>query len=91
MMEDDVLAGTAVVELEPSSFQCPEQTGMIEHHRVNYELSLVFRWSFRRAMLLLHLMTHQPCNKSSNIVHLLDNQELEHKAAGQELVPLLRN
>ena len=72
MMEDNVLAGMTVAELKLSSFQCPEKTGAIEHHRVNCKLSLVFQWSFGRAMLLLHLMTHQPCDESSNVDHLLD-------------------
>ena len=91
MMEDDVLAGMTVAELEPSSFQSSEQTGAIEHHGVDREPSLVFWWSFGRATLLLHLMTHQPCDKSSNIVHLLDDLELEHEVAGQERAPPQRN
>ena len=32
-------------------------------------------------------MTHQPCNKSSNIVHLLDDLESEHEVAGPEEAP----
>ena len=87
MMEDNVLVSTAVAELKPSSFQSPKQTGGIEHHRVDGKPPLVFWWSFGRAKLLLHLTAHQPCDKSSNVVHLLDDLESEHEAVGPEEAP----
>ena len=35
MVQDHILVGPAVAELEASRFQSPEQTGAIKNHRVN--------------------------------------------------------
>ena len=51
------------------------------------ELSLVFRWSFGTAWLLLNLGSHQSCDQSSNVDHLLVNQESAHEAAGLGWLP----
>ena len=79
MMEHHVLMCLGVGQLEHSSFQCPEQTTVIQENRVEHKPSLIFWWSFGKAWLLLNLQSHQPCDKSSSVAHLLDNWELGHE------------
>ena len=59
----------------------------IQQHKVKGELPFVNWWSFGRILLLLYLLTHQPCDKSSNIEYLLDVLELEHEAAEHGPLP----
>ena len=82
MVEHHVLVHPRVGQLERASFQSPEQTSTIQKDRVECEPSLVFRWSFGTAWLLLHLRPHQSCDESNNVDRLQVGLESEHEAAG---------
>ena len=47
--------------------------------RVEGESSGVFRWSFGTIWLLQQLWTHQTCDGSNIVGHLLDDWETKHK------------
>ena len=80
-----------VGQLERTSFQSPEETSSVQKDRVKCEPSLVFRWSFGTALLLLNLRPHQLCDKSSNVALLLGNLGSVHEAAGSGWLPPPRN
>ena len=83
-MKDQVLIGSSIVQLEPSSFQNPVQPSSVQKNGVNYDTTFIVWWMFGRGELLLRWDKVQVCDRSNNVDHSLDDPELVHEEVERE-------